>query len=192
MKDFYHAVSEKITETQNKLEKLGFPKIDIDFSVERLKPGMAGIAYCSSSGYMYADESSARKGKIERDKPFIKISKDYLKEHEEIVLSRTVPHEVCHVYVHKYFPRAKQSHGPEFRRLMNALGLEGNTYHKMQLENGPKRRKNRKLRFVYVLPSTGEQFNLCKSDHEKIQSGRFVYSSKGECIQFTGNSIYII
>lgn len=192
MKDLYHTVSEKIAETQNKLAEIGFPRIEIDLSIERLKPGFAGIAYCASEGFMNADECSKKAGIKYYTEPTIKISCDYLAECEEEVLNRTVPHEVCHVYVHKYFTRAKQAHGPEFRRLMKALGLDGSTYHKMKLENGPQRKKNKKLRFVYVRPSTGEKIHVTKKDHEKSQSGRYTFSVKGEVIKFTGESVYIL
>lgn len=46
-------------------------------------------------------------------------------------------HEIAHHYVFLYYPKAKQGHGPEFRKIMNILQLNSETYHSMQLQNGP-------------------------------------------------------
>lgn len=41
----------------------------------------------------------------------------------------TVAHEYAHIVTNVIFPNAKQAHGPEFKRVMNFLGVEPNTYH---------------------------------------------------------------
>lgn len=165
-------VFKKIQEVQKKLDTLGFPTIDIKFDICRLKAGYAGMAYRSVN--------------------YIEISKDYLREHQEKVLTITVPHEVCHLYVNKYFPRAKQYHGPEFKRLMNLLGLTGDTYHTMKLENGPKVNKRMKVRYVYKSSVTSVELLLTKGQHEQqMVSNCYLYRNEryqNEKIIYTGST----
>ncbi len=42
----------------------------------------------------------------------------------ETFLARTCPHEVAHLVTNKLFPFAKQAHGPEWRGVMKALGVQ--------------------------------------------------------------------
>ena len=63
----------------------------------------------------------------------IEINPRFLVSHTEEILRRTVTHEIAHLITFKLFPTAKQCHGPEFRSVCAALGIEGTTYHTMQL-----------------------------------------------------------
>ena len=72
---------------------MGFPRLDISYTVEKLPAKTAGQAHLYSK--------------------IVKINTLYLKEHKESILSDTLPHEICHIYQAHYFPNAKQSHGPE-------------------------------------------------------------------------------
>jgi predicted SprT family Zn-dependent metalloprotease len=155
-------VRARMVEVQDKLQKMGYPKFPLDISVDKLKRGVAGVAKMNA-------------GKII-------ISVDYLKEFPEQVLTRTVAHEVCHHYVSKYIPQAKQFHGPEFRSLMKGLGVDHSTRHSMKLSGSEVRRKTVK-RWVYVTP-TGKFCYLTKQQHEKMSSGVAKYTMKGEYLSY--------
>lgn len=159
-------VEAKVEETQERLEKLGYPRINISCKMMTLGPGYAGRAW-----------GAAR---------MIAISPDYYREYPERILNITVPHEVVHIYVGKYYPRARQAHGPEFRHMMNLLGLEGKTYHDMILKDGPNRSTKTKTRYIYVTPS-GKECLLTKGQHTKAITGRASYSVKGERLAYSGS-----
>lgn len=185
--DDMKAILDRAEEIKEKLKGFGFAEIDIDFRIEVLKRGFAGVAYTGESGYMYVDERRPRLGTAYRERPVVKISPDYLKEYREEILHRTVPHEICHCYVHHYYPRAKQAHGPEFRRMMRLLGLDGSTYHSMKLENGPKKRVYTKKRYGYKNPVSGEMYWITKAKHEKVMKGlATLYAKGGVAVVFTG------
>jgi len=160
-------VKARVVEVQKLLSKIGYPAMEITSSVKSLKAGCAGLA---------------RPHKKE-----IAISSDYLREHESETMQRTVAHEVCHVYVAHYFPFAKQAHGPEFRRLMNLLRLDSSTCHSMKLQNGPVRRKNTKIRYIYVSSMTNSKVRLTAAQHKKALMG-VKFTFKGQAIKFTGQS----
>ncbi|MCK9369255.1 SprT-like domain-containing protein [Candidatus Dojkabacteria bacterium] len=163
-------INTKIAEVQNKLEKLGFPKIPVVAVIGKLGRGLAGTACFKESK--------------------ITVSSDYLKEFPDHMINVTVPHEICHLYVSKYMPRAKQFHGPEFKRVMRSIGLSGNTYHKMKLENGPVVKKRLKIRFVYVTQITCKEVNLTSGQHQKAVNGA-TFSYKGERIKYAGKKVVI-
>lgn len=111
---YTNKIQASIDKTQEKLEALGFKSFDISFAVKKhLRKGVAGLAWGG--------------------RQHIEISIDYIREHEQRILSRTVPHEVVHLYVSKYYPYAKQSHGKEWKRLMEAIGCEQSAKHDMIL-----------------------------------------------------------
>jgi predicted SprT family Zn-dependent metalloprotease len=155
----YLQVISKVAETQSKLEKMGFARFPIDTEIKKLGRGKAGTAHLRTNK--------------------ISISQDYLKEFPERILNITVPHEVVHHYVAKYYPRAKQYHGREFKGIMRALGLAGDTYHSMILENAPPRQVRTKKRFIYVTERTGVELKLTSQQHNKIKAGRTL-TYKGE------------
>lgn len=155
----------KMVEVQNKLEKFGYAKLPLRITVVKLRRGAAGTAYSHLN--------------------LIGISPDYLREHPDHVFNVTVAHEVCHHYVWKYKPHAKQNHGPEFRSLMRLLGLNGDTYHKLSLENAPKRPGRKKIRFVYETMVTGQKVKLTKNQHQKMVASNGAYSYRGEKLRYT-------
>jgi predicted SprT family Zn-dependent metalloprotease len=159
-------VNARVAEVQKQLARFGFKPFDIQTGTNILKPGIAGLA-------------NYRENRIT-------ISSCYLREHQKETLERTVAHEVCHLYVHKYYPFHKQHHGPEFRRLMQALGQSGDTYHQMKLTNGPVRRVKTKTRYVYMT-ATGRECFLTPKQHEKARSGVvFRHAKTYEIIKYTG------
>jgi predicted SprT family Zn-dependent metalloprotease len=160
----YHEIQKKVEEIQDKLLALGFPQIRMTAEIKKLGRGCAGRAYLGIN--------------------CIHISPDYLKEFPEHVMNVTVPHEVVHLYVAKYFPRAKQAHGPEFRRLMRCIGLSGDTYHKMILSNAPPRQTRLKIRYMYITERTQKLIGLTPAQHQKAINGA-TFMCKGERLKFT-------
>lgn len=116
-------IQSKINSVVSKLESLGYPRISIDADITKLKIGCTGRASSNSTT--------------------IQLSSEYLNYHKEYVMNQTIPHEICHLYQFAYHPRAKQAHGPEFRRLMMVLGLQGNTCHNLGLAQGQVRKSTR-------------------------------------------------
>ncbi len=96
---------------QNILQQAGYPKFYISFCVDTLKPGVAGLALITPSRVRLAER-------------VVKLSKEFLAEYPEEVMTRTLGHEIAHHYVFLYCPKAKQAHGPEFRNIMNILQLK--------------------------------------------------------------------
>lgn len=173
MQNPLNLVRARMIEVQDILESSGYPRINIEIKVvDDLPPKTSGT--CSFGGSL------------------IKISEAYLKMHEEEVLRTTVPHEVCHSYVNKYFPRAKQHHGPEWRSLMRLLGLRGDTYHTMEVPEPV--RKNKKVRFVYKTDS-GILVRLTHAKHKMAYGGTtFIATSSKERfgrMHYTGKVEYI-
>ena len=147
-------------EVQDRLDRLGFPRFNIKFNITSLKSRTTGISYF--------------------EKNIVEISKHYLREHQEFILNVTVPHEICHLYVFKYFPDAKQCHGPQFRKMMSLLGLEGNTKHSLPiLKKGPTKNVRTKIRYVYVTES-GKEKMLTQHEHKKAILGNFYCKHDGE------------
>ena len=165
-------VQKRADEIVAKLAKLGLPKVEFSVELADLKSGVAGDAN------FYFKR--------------VRISKDYLKEHTKEILDTTVPHEVCHIYVAKYFPFAKQAHGPEFRRMMAKLGCDGSTRHSMArpAAQGPRRTKT-VTRHIYLTEHTKREVLLTVQQHKKQQEfaaayGKSRFTSKGEPLVATG------
>ena len=162
-------INAKVVEVQAKLAKAGYPKIPIEVLVRDLGPRIAGRA-------LYNNRT-------------IIISEAYFKQFPDTMLNETVPHEVCHQYVAIYFPYAKQAHGPEFRALMRTLGLQGSTYHNMQLK-GVKIRRNAVKRYVYLSEITKAQVLLTSQQHTKQQAtGAFRTRKGNERLVYAGKVI---
>lgn len=49
-------------------------------------------------------------------------------------LETTIAHELAHHITHCIWPHCKQWHGSEFRMVMQAIGYDGNTYHRMSVK----------------------------------------------------------
>lgn len=159
----------KVAETVAKLQVLGYNPIKITSVLETLPKGCAGQANTCLNK--------------------VSISSDYWEQYEEQLLARTVPHEVVHLYVAKYFPKAKQAHGKEFRMLMQQLGCDTSTYHTMKLD-GMEKRKNKVLRFIYETP-TGKICHLTRIQHARMMAGTHSFTMKGETLKFTNKEIRI-
>ena len=122
---YRNLIQRKTEEIQEKLLSLGFPKIHTPFTVCKLPKGVAGRAW----GH-------------ER----FEISIDYITKHTDKIISRTVPHELAHMYTSKYFPEAS-GHGKQWKKFMEAMGCEQSRRHDMSLtdETPQETRKQYKL-----------------------------------------------
>lgn len=163
-------ILDRVVDVQDKLLKIGYPRINIDITITKLKPGLAGVAY-------------SRINKI-------KISQDYLREFPEQIIERTVAHEVAHLYVAKYIPSAKQAHGPQFKRILRYLGVSDSTYHSMKLVNGPVKITRIKKRYVYITEHSKREINLTTQQHNKVELGRLFFY-ENERLTFTNKTLEI-
>lgn len=160
-------VKAKVHQTQLALKAMGYQPFDIHVEIMQLPKGVAGMA------------------NIKLDK--IRISSDFLADHENQTFARTIPHEVCHLYVKRYFPSAKQYHGKEFRMLMTRLGADPTTRHDLRLK-GAVVKKHKVVRFVYVTETSKEVVHLTKMQHDKACRGA-AYRVEGEPIVFDNKVI---
>jgi len=159
----------KIASVQTQLKQLGFEPFPIYAELADLSKGCAGMAHVLTSR--------------------IQISNSYYNsEHKSEVIDRTVPHEVVHLYVSKYFPQHKIGHGKEFKQLMRDLGCDTSTFHNMALPEMV-RRKNKVARFVYST-GAGVEANLTRPQHIKALAGTS-FSLQGEKLTFTGKEIRV-
>jgi predicted SprT family Zn-dependent metalloprotease len=161
-------IIQKVSEVKSTLKKHGFAPLDFTVEIAKLKAGAAGIASSKNSS--------------------IKVSSAFLQEHRDHILSTTIPHEICHLYVHHYYPRAKQYHGPEFRQLMRLLGLRGDTYHKLKL-SASLSTSRLKTRYVYLTAQSGTRCELTKQQHLKVSAEPLRYTKNGEYLLYTGMTV---
>lgn len=127
------------------------------------KSVMAGCAYCSSNRLEFNEILMKQDG-----------------------FENTVVHEIAHLIVKKLFPFAKQAHGPEFRRVMNAVGFEGTTYHKYDISEVRKTKR-------YEYKCSCKIHNLSAIRHNNQSCGRTRYKCSlcGESLvdKFTGKIV---
>lgn len=83
--------------------------------------------------------------------------------------SRTIPHEAAHLITKILYPKAKQAHGPEWRNVMNRLGVEDvKRCHSYDTSALVKSRVYEK--FTYSC-ACERKLSLTKIIHNKIQNG---------------------
>lgn len=153
----YQEFEAKKFEIIKKLADLGLPEIEIHLYIEKLKSKR-------TAGFARGFDHS------------VHLNEDYLNEYYDELLNQTLGHEICHIYQYKYYPYAKQAHGPEWKRLMRLIGLSPDTYHSMKLD-GVVRKSHKKTRYVYVDQQTGKCYNATKKQHETF---------RGQCKLRTG------
>ena len=101
----------------------------------------------------------------------VSYNSDYIGQ--EDFWATTVKHEVAHHIQNWIYPRARQAHGPEFRRVMKLLGCSGRTRHSMstpKLEEFKARKRENQIE--YVCPTCNKSFHLSRLIHRKIQMGQ--------------------
>ncbi len=96
----------------------------------------------------------------------IKLSPTLFGQNPEKFLNVTVPHELAHLLTKILYPKAKQHHGPEFRKVCRALGMtDVSTYHQYDVSSVARGQV-----FRYVCSCRKFQFG--KVRHERAQKGR--------------------
>lgn len=98
----------------------------------------------------------------------------------EQFFARTIPHEVAHLIQTIVYPKAKQSHGPEWRHIMELLGAESKRSHSYDVSICTTME-----RFRYVCNCTNRSFSVTKILHNKMQKGQ-----KRFCNTCTGRAVY--
>jgi predicted SprT family Zn-dependent metalloprotease len=170
--NYLEKITLRIEKTQIKLQAMGYDRIEIpNVLVTKLGKGTSGQAS------YYPTRT-------------IKISVDYIREFEEQILNRTVPHEVVHHYVNKYFPRARQHHGPEFRNIMRALGCDCATKHSMHLSK-PQTGGRTVVRHLYKTELTLKLIRLTTGQHKKILMNPNRFTAHGEKLIYTGKMVNV-
>lgn len=172
MSSLHSLVEERVNEVQEILfNKLGLRPFTITTRLEYLKRGVSGLAHIRETA--------------------ISISYDYLAEFREQVINRTVAHEVCHLYVARYYKNAKQHHGPEFRYLMRVLGCDPSTRHSMQLSTEAQESiKKTRTRYIYEVLNAADVY-LTPQQHNKVKLNPNRFTYKGHPIKFTGKAVKI-
>jgi len=92
----------------------------------------------------------------------------YADRYTEHYIQQTVAHEVAHAICYLLYPNAKQSHGPEWRSIMRALGVPASTYHNYQTEGAPGVHARN---YQYTCGCEGRVYNLTSRMHNTIMGG---------------------
>lgn len=83
-----------------------------------------------------------------------------LKENKEDYINGTIPHEVCHIFQRHLYPRSS-SHGVEWKRLMQMVGLEPKRCHSYDVQNAG--RDSKKATFTYICKCQKHQLSAIKN-----------------------------
>jgi predicted SprT family Zn-dependent metalloprotease len=117
------------------------------------------------------EECSIRSRAGEANLNFVRLSPFFLIQNTEEMLNQTIPHEIAHsIQVWKY-PHAKQWHGPEWKGIMRAMGLQPTRCHSFDVSNNLKRHVPRG--YMYFCPDCNQKFNLTIILHNKIIKGQY-------------------
>ena len=133
--------------------------------IERLSRGAAGLACIRDN--------------------CIKLDEDYFRENSDFIIFDTIPHEIAHFIVCKHFPNAKQHHGPEFRAVMQPIGLSGSTYHSMPAPTNKPRNKVKR----YEVACGCKTYFLTKAKCEKYTLIKHICNKCGKILINTGNVV---
>lgn len=95
----------------------------------------------------------------------IRINHQLLGSHPREILERTVPHEVAHVAMHQVHGHRVRPHGPEWKALMQAFGVDASTRHDLPA------RAVRRLRHFRYRCGCEEDVWLTSIRHNRVMSG---------------------
>lgn len=163
-KELILRVENKVLETYLKAQdifKKSFELPRLDF--ETLRTGTAGQAF--------------------PHKNLIKFNPILLSENVDSFIERTVPHEVAHLLTKLLYPLAKQHHGPEWRYVMQMLGIQGDNLTRCHDYDVTNTRKNKKS-YEYVCDCS--TFKLSLTRHRRIQHNTRYFCKNKHAIRFTG------
>jgi len=106
-------------EVRDSLDKHGLSPFKFEVQVTRLQTRCGGKAKYRSNTIL--------------------LNSDYLREFGDEFLSDTLPHEIVHLYVGRYYGWGVQPHGREFKSLMRKLGADPSAYHRFPVQNWHKK-----------------------------------------------------
>lgn len=75
----------------------------------------------------------------------VEINIAYLCEKNREHMQTTIVHEICHHLQTIVYRSFQQWHGPEFRNIMQLMGEQGKTYHRMNVREAKQRVKANKI-----------------------------------------------
>lgn len=101
------------------------------------------------------------------DRKHIELNETLLIENYDAFLAETIPHEVGHILTAMFYPNAKQSHGPEFRKMCAAIGYPsaGRTYNDYSVASV-------KEGFLYGCQCKGKRFVFSPILHKRMFEGQ--------------------
>lgn len=109
--------------------------------------------------------------RVRRSERLIRYNPYIFARYFEHGLQTTVPHEVAHYVTDRLHGLANiRPHGPQWRAVMQALGVEPRASARFDLNGLPQRRQRR---FAYRCACTTHQLSACR--HNKITGGRARY-----------------
>lgn len=110
-----------------------YPSVNLQYPTVTfgLRSGKAGTASCrynrneeDNTIYVYYTE--------------VKINPYLLAQHEEIMLTNTIPHEIAHLVIFMLYPGESRSHDAEWAAVARSLGLDNPTpFHLLDISNTP-------------------------------------------------------
>ena len=125
-------------------------------------------------------------GTAHSGKNMINLNKILLLENFDLYQVRTIPHEIAHIVVDKFFGYQRQSHGKCWKFVMKSLfGLEPSRCHSMDTTNSMVRNTKQ---FEYACDCEAS-FYMGAFRHNKMLKGYVVYRC-GKCqgvVRFLGN-----
>lgn len=110
--------------------------------------------------------------RVARGRAVIRYNPHIFARHFEHGLDTTVPHEVAHYITDRLYGIANvRPHGPEWRAVMQALGVEdARATARFDLDGLPVRRQRR---FAYRCACDTHQLSACR--HNRVRAGRARY-----------------
>ncbi len=104
-------------------------------------------------------------------RPCIRYNLDLAALQFDAFLARTPGHEVAHYVIDQLFPgQGLRPHGPEWRSLMTALGLDSSRCHEFKLEGVPARRQRR-----HKYRCACQEHALSTTRHNRVLRGQARY-----------------
>jgi ATP-dependent exoDNAse (exonuclease V) alpha subunit/predicted SprT family Zn-dependent metalloprotease len=103
----------------------------IDVCIDKLKAAYPNQRFDLEVQTLYMDvgNCAAVAQSTNGTKAFIKISPTYLRADMDDMLFYTIPHELAHLYCHRWFGQTAHDHGPEWKELDAAMDGNGQQYH---------------------------------------------------------------
>lgn len=81
---------------------------------------------------IFTDSNGATAGQAWRSSNTIELSLDYLKKHEEEVVTQILGHEMAHIVAPLIYGDKGDGHTPKWKQVMRELGLRPETYHSLE------------------------------------------------------------